>query len=85
MYGGRALTVSLKSFRPLRAEGQLVDVVLQHGGPRLQLIHDVPRGRHRDREHDRRVGEVVLGQREPEQVDVRRVAVQGPDAKSGVI
>ena len=79
------LTVSLKSFRPLCAEGQFVYVVLQHGGPRLQLVHYVPRGRHRDREDDRSVGEVVLGQREPQQVHVRRVAVQGPDAEPGVI
>ena len=75
----------MKSLRPLGAEGQLVDVVLQHGGPRLQLVHDVPGGRHGDREHDRRVGEVVLRQREPQQVHVRRVAVQGPDAEAGVV
>ena len=79
------LTLILQSFGLLRRKRQLVDVVLQNGRPLLQLVHDVPRRGHGHHQKDGRVLEIRLFQGELEEILVMRLAVQNPDAQSGVV
>ena len=64
-------------------EVQLVQVVLNHGRPRVQLVQHVPGSRHRHRQHERRVADRLRTQRELQEVRVRRVAVQHPHRETG--
>ena len=82
---GKKLTLVLQRLGPFRRQRELVDVVLQEGGPVLQLVHDVPGVGHAHRQHHGRVGEVGLLEGELQQVLVVGVPVQRPNAQTGVL
>jgi len=79
------LTFVLQLFGLLGREVEPVDVVLEDGGPVLQLVHDVPRRRHGHAKQHRRLREVGLCQGEPEEVAVRWVPIQDPMSKARVV
>ena len=79
------LTFVLELLGLFGREGQPVDVVVEEGGPRLELVHDVPRGRHGHAQQQGCVPEVGLFESEPEQVRVGHVPVKDPVAKPGLV
>ena len=58
------------------------DVIVQYLHPVLQLVDPAPRRRHRQRQYDERVREVLFVQGELEQIVVARIAVQNPNAEA---
>ena len=79
------LTFILELLGLFGGEGESVDVVVEERGPRLELVHDVPRGGHGHAQQQGRVPEVGLFESEPEQVRVGHVPVQDPVAKPGLV
>ena len=62
----------------IRTEVELIQKILDHRGPGVQLIQHIPGGRHGHGQHEGRVADRLRTERVLEEVGVRRVPVQHP-------